>query len=133
VNEDGLQRVRSRFPVPETLDRLRAAVVAAGMDIFALIDHAAAAAAVGMQLRPTQLLIFGSPRGGTPLMQDRQESGIDLPLKALVWEDQDGSVWVTYNDPHWLASRHGLGESSQRPIQAIDSALAALAEKATSA
>src|SRR4029450_12973509 len=72
------------------------------------IDHAAGAAAVGMPLRPTELLIFGNPPAGTPLMQAEQTIGIDLPLKALVWEDASGGVWIAYNDPAWLAVRHGL-------------------------
>jgi uncharacterized protein (DUF302 family) len=133
VNEDGMLRVRNLFTLDETLERLRAAVSAAGMEIFAEIDHAAAAMAVQMPLRPMRLLVFGSPRGGTPLMQEGQETGIDLPLKALVWEDEGGTVWLTYNDASWLARRHGLGEPSRRPIEAMAAALAALTEKATAA
>ena len=74
--------------------------------VFARIDHAAGAASVGMALRPTELLIFGNPKGGTPLMQDRQTAGIDLPVKALAWEDADGKTWLSYNDADWIAARH---------------------------
>ena len=79
-----------------------------GLTIFAVIDHSAEAAKVGMQMRPTQLLIFGSPRGGTPVMQAAPTAAIDLPLKALLWEDADGKVWVTQNSPEYLRQRHGF-------------------------
>jgi uncharacterized protein (DUF302 family) len=101
------------------------------MHVFARIDHAQGATAVGMQLRPTELLIFGNPRGGTPLMIDHQTAGIDLPLKALAWEDDQGRVWLTYNSAEWLAQRHGLGEASAGAVTAIDDALAKLAGAAT--
>lgn len=132
MNEDvGLITVASDRSVGETIDRLQAAVTAAGLLAFARIDHAANAAQAGMQLRPTELLIFGNPRGGTPLMQDRQTSGIDLPVKALAWQDADGKVWLTYNDPTWLARRHQLGTASEVSIKAIEAGLAALVRQAT--
>lgn len=90
------------------MDRIESAVRAQGMQVFARIDHAAGAAAAGLELRPTELLIFGNARGGTPLMQSAQTTGIDLPLKALAWQDAAGACWISYNDPHWIAARHGL-------------------------
>src|SRR5215469_12694269 len=95
VSSNGLTTVASRFSVSETLDRLTTALTNAGLRVFARIDHASGAEEVGMQLRPTELLIFGHPRGGTPLMQDKQTAGIDLPVKALAWEDADRKVWLT--------------------------------------
>src|SRR5438045_3096075 len=89
------------------MDRLQAEVRARGMTVFARIDHAAGAAEVGLTLRPTELIIFGNARGGTPLMESVQTVGIDLPLKALVWEDASGKTWLSYNEPGWIAQRHG--------------------------
>ena len=114
---DGLVTLQSNYPVPDTIDRLTDAVTAAGLQVFARVDHAAGAHEVGMELRPTELLIFGQARGGTPLMQDKQTAGIDLPLKALAWEDENGQTWLSYNDPVWIAGRHGLGESSAAAVQ----------------
>ena len=105
---DGLTTLRSGVGAKETANRLEAEVKARGLTVFARIDHAAGAAEVGLPLRPTELIIFGNARGGTPLMQAAQTIGIDLPLKALVWEDASGSTWLSYNDPSWLAKRHGL-------------------------
>jgi len=120
---DGLITVASDAPVGETIDRLVETVTAAGMSVFARIDHAAGAAEAGMELRPTEVVLFGHPRGGTPLMQDRQTAGIDLPLKALAWEDEHGAVWLTTNDPQWLAQRHGLGEASRQAVAALAAGL----------
>lgn len=116
---DGLITVESRFGVAETIDRLVDTVTRAGMRVFARIDHAAGAHEVGAALRPTELLIFGHPKGGTPLMQDRQLAGVDLPIKALAWEDEQGEVWLSYNDPHWIAERHGLGDASREAVAAM--------------
>ncbi len=127
MSNNGLITVASRFSVSETLDRLTTALTGAGLLVFARIDHARNAEEVGLALRPTELLIFGNPRGGTPLMQDRQTAGIDLPIKALAWEDEEGRVWLTYNEAAWIATRHGLGESSQRAVEAIEAGQAALA------
>lgn len=80
-------------------------MTAAGLQVFARVDHAAGAREVGLDLRPTELLIFGNARGGTPLMQDKQTAGIDLPLKALAWADEDGQTWLSYNDPAWIAEQ----------------------------
>jgi uncharacterized protein (DUF302 family) len=92
----------------EAMDRLAASAVRHGMTVFARIDHAAAAKEAGMTLAPTEVLIFGNPKGGTPLMQAAQTLGIDLPLKALVWQDGAGKTWIGYNDLWWLARRHGV-------------------------
>jgi len=129
---DGLITIPSSFGPKETMDRLAAEVAARGMTIFARIDHAAGAAQVGMPLRPTEVLIFGNARGGTPLMQSEQTIGIDLPLKVLVYEDASGKVWLSYNDPHWLARRHGLGEASShsQTLDTLAKALDAVATKA---
>ena len=115
----GLITVKSRFSVAETIDRLADIVLGAGLLVFARIDHGANASKIGAPLRPTELLIFGNPKGGTPLMQDRQISGIDLPVKALAWEDGEGIVWLSCNDAHWIAERHGLGEPSKNAVAAI--------------
>ena len=120
---DGLITVASTAPAGETIDRLVEAVTAAGLRVFARVDHAAGAAEVGMELRPTEVVLFGHPHGGTPLMQDRQTAGIDLPLKALAWEDEHGAVWLTTNDPQWLARRHGLGEPSRQAVAALAAGL----------
>jgi uncharacterized protein (DUF302 family) len=128
---DGLITVASGLPAGETADRLAAEITASGMVVFARIDHAAGAAAAGLALRPTELLIFGNARGGTPLMQADQAIGIDLPLKALVYEDAAGKTWVAYNDPHWLARRHALCAALAAPVDAMTAALGAIATRAT--
>ena len=128
---DGLITLRSAFDPKETMRRLEAEVRAKGMTVFAHVDHAAGAAAVGMTLRPTDLLIFGAAKGGTPLMQQAQTIGIDLPLKALVWQDETGTTLVSYNDPAFLTHRHGLGESARPVAEAMSTALKAIATKAT--
>jgi uncharacterized protein (DUF302 family) len=128
---DGLTTIASSLGAKETMDRLEAEVKARGLTVFARVDHAAGAAAVGLPLRPTELLIFGNARGGTPLMQANQVAGIDLPLKALVYEDAAGEVWVSYNDPAWVAKRHGLGAVSEPAVKAMAGLLSAVAQKAT--
>ena len=115
----GLVSIQSGNSVKVTIDRLEAMLKAKGITVFARIDHAAGAAAVGMPLRPTELLIFGDPTAGTRLMQAEQTIGIDLPLKALVWEDANGGIWVSYNDPAWLAVRHGLRHDRAVAIHAM--------------
>jgi uncharacterized protein (DUF302 family) len=128
---DGLTTIGSSFGPQDTVRRLEAAVKASGMTVFARIDHAAGAAEVGVSLRPTELVIFGNARGGTPLMQSAQTIGIDLPLKALVWQDASGNTWLSYNDPSWLVQRHGLGAESETTVRALTAALNALAKAAT--
>jgi len=105
---EGFTTIPSSLGPNETLDRLDAEIRAKGLTIFAQIDHAAGAAEVGLKLRPTQLIIFGNARGGTPLMQSVQTIGIDLPLKALVWQDAAGKTWISYNEPRWIVQRHGI-------------------------
>ena len=129
---EGLTTVASSFSPKDTMDRFAAAATAKGLTVFARIDHAAGAAAVGLPLRATELVIFGNARGGTPLMQANQTMGIDLPLKALVYEDVAGKVWLAYNDPAWLARRHGVGPEAEPTVKAMTAALAALAAAATS-
>jgi uncharacterized protein (DUF302 family) len=128
---DGLITLASSFDPKETMDRLEAEIKAKGMTVFARIDHAAGAAKVDFQLRPTELLIFGSAKAGTPLMQANQTIGIDLPLKALVFEDTAGKVWLSYNNPRWLAERHGLGADAAPILDAMTAALKTVAAKAT--
>jgi len=130
---EGLVTIRSAFGPEETTSRFEAELRAKGMMVFAHIDHAAGAAAVGLPLRPTDLLIFGNAKGGTPLMQALQTIGIDLPLKALVWQDASGTTWLSYNDPHFLAQRHGLDDSTKATIEAMSGALKAISAKATTA
>ena len=128
---DGLITVRSNYGPKDTMNRLAAEVKARGMTVFAHIDHAAGAAAVGLPMRPTDLLIFGNAKGGTPLMQSVQTTGIDLPLKILVWQDAPGTTWLSYNDPSWLAKRHGLGPDVEATVNALTTASHAVAKAAT--
>jgi len=113
---DGLVTLQSNYPVPDTIDRLGDAVTTAGLQVFARVDHAAGAHEVGLELRPTELLMFGNARGGTPLMQDQQTAGIDLPLKALAWTDESGQTWLSYNDPAYLMRRYGLTEDQVKTL-----------------
>ncbi|MCB1824812.1 MAG: DUF302 domain-containing protein [Candidatus Competibacteraceae bacterium] len=124
---DGLIAVKSPFSPKETMDRLETLLQRKGLTIFARVDHAAGAKKVGKTLRPTELLIFGNPQGGTPFMECAQTVGIDLPLKALVWEDATGQVWLGYNDPAFLAARHGVPECSV--VAKLQKALAGFAQE----
>jgi uncharacterized protein (DUF302 family) len=128
---DGLISLSSSHGPKDTMDRLAAEITARGMTVFARVDHAAGAAEAGLPLRPTELLIFGNAKGGTPLMQSDQTIGIDLPLKALVWQDASGRTWLSYNDPGWLAKRHGLGAEVDPAVKVMAAALNAIATKAT--
>ncbi|MFK4501928.1 uncharacterized protein (DUF302 family) [Bradyrhizobium japonicum] len=130
---EGLISIKSNYGPEETMERLEAAIKATGMTVFARIDHAAAAAAAGMKLRPTNLLIFGSAKGGTPLMQTVQTIGIDLPLKALIWQDEAGATWISYNDLIWLAKRHRAETKSKAAIHAMLITLDAVVSTATTA
>jgi uncharacterized protein (DUF302 family) len=133
MSADGLITMRSSFGPEETMKRLEAEVTAKGMTVFAHVDHAAGAAAAGLPLRPTYLLIFGAAKGGTPLMQAAQTIGIDLPLKALVWQDEAGVTFLSYNDPAFLTHRHGVGDAGKPVVDAMSGALKAVAAKATTA
>jgi uncharacterized protein (DUF302 family) len=128
---EGLVSIKSPHGAAATIDRLAAAIVANGMSVMARIDHAGAAGKVGLALRPTEVLLFGNPRGGTALMQAAQTMGIDLPLKALVWEDDAGHTWLSYNAPRWLGARHGLGAEVEKTLSAMTDALAAIAREVT--
>jgi uncharacterized protein (DUF302 family) len=116
--------VKSPHSAKVTMDRFEAQAKSKGLNVFARIDHAAGAAQVGQTLRATEVLIFGNPQGGTPLMACAQLVGIDLPLKALVWEDASAQVWVGYNDPAWIAKRHAV--ESCPVVGNISKALAAI-------
>jgi uncharacterized protein (DUF302 family) len=128
--DDGVVNIASNYAVKETIDRLETLVRDKGITVFARIDHAAGATSVGMALRPMELLIFGDPRAGTPLMQERQIVGIDLPLKMLGWEDEAGRVWLSYIDLRWLADRHRLGDGAKGTVDRLAATLAVLAESA---
>src|SRR3982074_3780835 len=108
VNQQGLVQIQCRYSVDETLQRLELAFATHGLQGFARVDHSGEAEKAGMKMRPTKLLIFGSPKAGTPLMVAAPTLAIDLPLKALVWEDETGKVWLTYNSPEYLRDRHGV-------------------------
>lgn len=108
ASENGLMQVASRYSVEDTVRRLEAMFREKGMQVFAVIDHSGEAEKVGLTMRPTKVVVFGSPKGGTPLMVAAPSLAIDLPLKALVAEDADGKVSVTYNDPEYLRQRHGV-------------------------
>jgi uncharacterized protein (DUF302 family) len=126
---EGLKVSRSRHGPQETLDRFEVAIARYGMTIFARIDHGAAAAKAGLELRPTVVLIFGNARAGTPLMQMAPTIAIDLPLKAVVWQDEANATWLGYNDPVWISRRHGL--VYDRSIDLVIEGLAAIANEAT--
>jgi uncharacterized protein (DUF302 family) len=125
---DGLIKVQSSHGPADTVERLVTEIGAKGLTVFARINHAAEQ--VGLALRPTELVIFGNAKGGTPLMQSNQEIGIDLPLKALVWQDASGDTWISYNDPAWLAKRHGLGSEAEPPVKAMTAMLGAVTRAA---
>lgn len=127
---DGLVSVKSSLGAQETADRLGRLIVERGMTLFNRIDHAAGAKKVGMELGFTEVLIFGNPKGGTPLMMCEQRVGIDLPLKMLVWEDEAGEVWVGYHDPKSLKDRHGI-TGCDKVLQKMKGALEKLAYDAT--
>ncbi|MBX9612723.1 MAG: DUF302 domain-containing protein [Burkholderiales bacterium] len=125
---DGLIAVKSPHSAKVTMDKFEEIVKQRGLNVFARVDHAAGAAKIGKTLRPTEVLIFGNPQGGTPFMECAQSVGIDLPLKALVWEDASAQVWLGYNDPAFLAQRHGV---PQCPVaENLRKALAGLADAA---
>ena len=131
MDENGLVTIPSAHNVEETIDRVERIVKSKGLTVFARVDHAAGARDVGLALRPTLLVIFGNAKGGTPLMQAKQQVGIDLPLKALAWLDDAGKTWLTYNDPQWIAQRHRLGHELDPNVKALSGALAAISKEAT--
>jgi uncharacterized protein (DUF302 family) len=126
MNDNGLIRISSHYSVEETVERLESALTARGLQVFARIDHSGEAEKVGLKMPATKLLIFGSPKGGTPLMVAAPTLAIDLPLKALVAEDDQGKVWLTYNSPEFLKERHGVPDDLIKNIAGAS----ALMEKA---
>ena len=128
---ENLNATASAFDVKETMDRLEAAARARGLTIFARIDHAAGTRAVGLPLRATELLVFGDARVGTALMQAAQTMGLEVPLKALAWEDEAGRVWLGYADPRAAAARHDVDAATAAVTTKMATGLAALAAEAT--
>ena len=123
---NGVLQIASPYSVEETVKRLESILRERGVRVFALVDHSGEAEKVGMKMRPTKLLIFGNPKGGTPVMVAAPTVAIDLPLKALVWEDENGKVWVSYNSTEYLQQRHGVPEELIKNI-AVAGALVAKA------
>jgi uncharacterized protein (DUF302 family) len=128
--DNGIISIKSSHDVKTTVDRLENILGEKGMTVFIRINHAEGAQKVGKKLRPTELIIFGNPKVGTPLMQCGQSVGIDLPQKALIWQDEAGQVWLSYNDPKYLASRHSIKECGEI-IKKIEKALGNFARVAT--
>jgi uncharacterized protein (DUF302 family) len=118
VENNGVVSVRSPFPVAETMDRLENVLKAKGVKVFDRIDQQREAEEAGLSLRPTVLLLFGNPRAGTPVMQASPSAAIDLPLKAVAWQDDAGRTWVSYNSPEYLQKRHGLPDDLVKNISA---------------
>jgi uncharacterized protein (DUF302 family) len=127
-NGKGLIDIPSSHSVDETVTKLEGILQAKGITLFALVDHSGEAAKAGMKMRPTKLLIFGNPRAGTPVMLAAPSSAIDLPLKILVWEDDQGKVWITYNSPSYLQERHNLRSELLPNIAVIETIAAKAAE-----
>lgn len=130
VAGDGLVSQKSKNSVDVTLDRLESIVTGKGLTVFARIDHSAGAKKVGLELRPTKLLIFGNPKIGTLMMQSNQVAGIDLPMKALAWEDETGQVWLTYSTARYLADRHHI-EDREAVVEKMTGALRKFTSYAT--
>jgi uncharacterized protein (DUF302 family) len=128
VTTNGIINKPSKHSVDETLGKLQAILQVKGIAVFALIDHSGEAEKVGMKMRPTKLLIFGNPKGGTPLMLAAPSIAIDLPLKILIWQDDQGKVWVSYNSPEYLAERHGLPPNLTQNIGFMETLAANVAE-----
>ena len=126
--DNGLIHLPSKHSVDDTVQRLQSLLREKGINLFAVIDHSGEAEKVGLPMNPTTLLIFGNPKGGTPLMQAAPTVAIDLPLKALVWQDGDGKVWLSYNDPAYLQRRHGFPEQLVSNLSAVNGLLAKAAE-----
>jgi uncharacterized protein (DUF302 family) len=125
---NGIVSIPASHSVDQTVEKFQSILQAKGITLFALVDHSGEAARVGMAMRPTKLLIFGSPKAGTPLMLAAPSIAIDLPLKALVWEDEQGAVWISYNAPAYLRERHGLPLNLLQNISVIEKLAAQAAE-----
>ena len=128
--DSGLISLKSSHDVKTTADRLENTLKQKGMTVFIRINHTAGAQKVGQKLRPTELIVFGNPKVGTPLMQCRQTTAIDLPQKALIWEDEEGQVWLSYNNPSYLVERHGITGCAE-VVKKIEKALSNFAKAAT--
>jgi uncharacterized protein (DUF302 family) len=126
--DQGIIDIPSSYPVDETVERLKGILAGKGITLFALVDHSGEAAKAGMEMRPTKLLIFGSPKAGTPLMVSAPSIAIDLPLKILIWDDSQGKTWISYNSPEYLLERHGAPQEFLQNIAGV-AALAAAAAK----
>ena len=129
-DSNGIIKVKSKYSATETIDRLEAVLKKKGMTVFKRVNHTAGASQAGLQLRPTELLIFGNPKAGTPLMLCSQTSALDLPQKALAYKDEKGQVWLAYNDPAYMADRHNI-KGCEKPVQNVTNALAKFASLAT--
>lgn len=129
---EGLITERSNHPAKETADRLARKITGKGATVVARIDHAAAAAKVGLELRPTEVLIFGNPNVGTHLMQQEQLIGLELPAKVLVWEDDKNVTWLTYQDMEWLANRYGIASAVRPTVEKLSSLLRLVVDEAAS-
>ncbi|MGA9264905.1 MAG: DUF302 domain-containing protein [Rhodomicrobium sp.] len=127
---DGLLDIISKSGFQETITRLKEGIASRGLTLFAVIDHAKGAEEAGLVLRPTTVLIFGNAKGGTPLMQANQTVGLDLPLRALVWEDGKGQTWISYNDPVWLAQRHALPSQAEKVAETLRQGLESIVKSA---
>jgi uncharacterized protein (DUF302 family) len=125
---NGIVQVASPYSVDETLKRLESVLAQRGLQVFALIDHSGEAEKVGMKMRPTKVLIFGSPKGGTPVMLAAPTVAIDLPLKALISQDAEGKVWVSYNSPEYLQQRHGIPDELVKNIAGVGALVAKAVE-----
>ncbi|HEY5205876.1 MAG TPA: DUF302 domain-containing protein [Roseiarcus sp.] len=126
--EEGIVKIPSRHSVDETVDKLKTILKSKGVTLFALVDHSGEAEKVGLTMPPTKLLIFGNPKGGTPLMLAAPSAAIDLPLKILVAEDSQGKVWISYNRPDYLKERHGLPDNLLQNIAVVQALAAAAGE-----
>jgi len=124
----GIIDTPSNHSVDETVEKLKGILQAKGVTLFALVDHSGEAEKVEMKMRPTKLLIFGSPKAGTPVMLAAPSSAIDLPLKILIWEDREGKVWVSYNSPTYLQERHGLPQELPQNIAVVETLAASVTE-----
>ena len=130
AQSEGVIRIKSKHSVSATVDKLETALKNKGMTIFKRVSHSGGAAKVGLELRPSELMIFGNPKVGTPLMQCQQLAALDLPQKALVYEDEQGQVWFAYNDPQYIANRHNVSGCDD-VINKISNALAGFSKAAT--
>ena len=126
--EEGIVKIPSRHSVDETVDKLKTILKSKGVTLFALVDHSGEAEKVGLKMPPTKLLIFGNPKGGTPLMLAAPSAALDLPLKILIAEDSDGKVWISYNSPEYLQERHGLPDNLLQNMAVVQSLATAAGE-----